>query len=282
LCIPALPAELVPQEFSMSKIFYTLDEAAAKLKKSPENVKQMVSEGKLQEFRDRDRLMFKVDQVNLLASGGDDDLIPLADSGDLGTITLSSDSGSGMQLESPKEQTGISIFDADQTEEADPSAVTQITESAHSELSLETVGSGSGLLDLTREADDTSLGQDLLEEVTSPAGVAETTYEQTESVALFESTGAESDVSVVAVSGATMAVAVEPYDGTWSGIAGGMALGMVLLLAFTLALTIFGLSQQPGMPLINMVGENLMMWVGIGAGAILLLGIIGLVVGKKS
>jgi hypothetical protein len=243
----------------------------------------MVTEGKLQEFHDRDRLMFKVDQVNLLSSGGDDDLIPLADSGDLGAISLASDSGSGMQLESPKEQTGISIFDADQTDEADPSAVTQITESAHSELSLETVGSGSGLLDLTREADDTSLGQDLLEEVTSPAGVAETTYETNESAVLFESTGAESDVTAVAVGGVgAMAVVAEPYDGTWSGITGGMALGMVLLLAFTLALTIFGLSQQPGMPLIEMVGQNMMMWIGIGAGAILLLAIIGLVVGKKS
>jgi hypothetical protein len=265
----------------MSKIFYTLDEAAAKLKKSPEEVKQMVADGKLQEFRDRDNLMFKVDQVNLLSSGGEDDLIPLADSGDLGAISLASDSGSGMQLESPKEQTGISIFDADQTEEADPSAVTQITESAPSELSLETVGSGSGLLDLTREADDTSLGQDLLEEVTSPAGVAETTYEAEEQVALFESTGTESDVSTAVVTPA-MAVAVEPYDGTWSGITGGVTLAMVLLLAFTLALTIFGLSQAPGLGLTEMVGQNFMVFALGGAGLIVLFALVGLVVGKKS
>ena len=35
------------------------------------------------------------------------------------------------------------------------------------DLSLEAVGSGSGLLDLTRESDDTSLGAELLEEVYS-------------------------------------------------------------------------------------------------------------------
>ena len=32
-------------------------------------------------------------------------------------------------------------------------------------LSLESVGSGSGLLDLTRESDDTSLGAELLDEI---------------------------------------------------------------------------------------------------------------------
>src|SRR5689334_18770060 len=158
----------------MAKLYYTLDEAASKLKKNPDEIKAMVSSGQLQEFRDRDKLMFKVDQVNLLAAGGDEadgsGIIPLAESGELNTISLASDSGTGMNLESPKEQTGISIFDADQTEEADPSAVTQVTESAPTELSLETVGSGSGLLDLTREADDTSLGQDLLEEVSAREG----------------------------------------------------------------------------------------------------------------
>src|SRR5690606_35963159 len=142
--------------FSMAKLFYTLEEAAAKLQMSEEEVKNLVASGQLQEFRDRDKLMFKVDQVNLLASGGDDDsVIPLAESGELGAISLASDSGTGMSLESPKEQTGISIFDADQTEEADPSAETQVTESAPTDLQLDTVGSGSGLLDLTREADDT-------------------------------------------------------------------------------------------------------------------------------
>ena len=107
----------------MAKIFYTLDEAAAKLKMSETQVKELVSSGQLQEFRDRDRLMFKVDQINLLAQGehgGEEGMIPLAESGELGAISLASDSGSGMNLESPKEQTGISIFDTDQTEEAEP------------------------------------------------------------------------------------------------------------------------------------------------------------------
>jgi hypothetical protein len=81
----------------MAKIFYTLEEAALKLKMSETQVKELVSSGQLQEFRDRDRLMFKVDQVNLLSQGehGSDEsgVIPLAESGELGAISLASDSG---------------------------------------------------------------------------------------------------------------------------------------------------------------------------------------------
>ena len=39
----------------MAKLFYTLDEASSKLGKSESEVKAMVSNGQLQEFRDRDR-----------------------------------------------------------------------------------------------------------------------------------------------------------------------------------------------------------------------------------
>lgn len=276
----------------MAKIFYTLEEAALKLKMSETQVKELVSSGQLQEFRDRDRLMFKVDQVNLLSQGehGSDEsgVIPLAESGELGAISLASDSGSGMNLESPKEQTGISIFDTDQTDEADPSAVTQVTESAPTELSLETVGSGSGLLDLTREADDTSLGKDLLEEVSSQDGsTASETVTEGESGdggALFEPAGGESDVAVAAAAGGGggLMVLAETVDGGWSGFAGGVAFGMIALLALTLSVAIFGMTGAADFGLIKMIGESFMMWVGIVAGIVLLPGLIGMFIGRKS
>ncbi len=272
----------------MAKLFYTLEEAAGKLKKSPEEVQQLVENGQLQEFRDRDKVMLKVDQVDLLAGGGgDDDVIPLAESGELGSISLASDSGSGMNLESPKEQTGISIFDADQTEEADPSAVTQITERAPSELSLETVGSGSGLMDLTREADDTSLGQDLLADVETPKEDGSTASETVaesggDGGALFESAPSEELAGVGgAAAGGVAMVAAEPYDGLWSGLTGGAALGMVLVAAFAVALIIFGMTQGPGNPLISQIAGNLWMYVGIAAGVIALPAIVGMLVAKK-
>jgi hypothetical protein len=67
-----------------------------------------------------------------------------------------------------RQSSGISIFDADEVDEADPSAQTimaDIPGSGADGLALDSVGSGSGLLDLTREADDTSLGAELLDEI---------------------------------------------------------------------------------------------------------------------
>jgi excisionase family DNA binding protein len=281
----------------MAKLFYTLDEAAEKLNISPEDIKAMVENGKLQEFRDRDRLMFKRDQVDLLASPGDDDMmsasgsgaIPLAESGELGSISLASDSGTGIPLESPKEQTGISIFEADATEEADPSAVTQITESQPAELQLETMGSGSGLLDLTREADDTSLGQNLLEDqptlgATEGSGMTAADDQPAlegsgvgmEAGPLFESTGAEAEAAAPAL----IAAMAEPFDGAFSGFTGGAALGMALVLATAIITAIFGMMGAPN-PLLDLMRSNFVMWAGILAGVVFLPALIGLFVGKK-
>lgn len=51
----------------MAKMFCTLEEAAVRLGKTPDEVRAMGQSGTLQEFRDRDRLMFKKEQVETLA-----------------------------------------------------------------------------------------------------------------------------------------------------------------------------------------------------------------------
>lgn len=65
---------------------------------------------------------------------------------------------------------GIGVFDEDELElDSDPMAKTHVSSgpaAAADQMSLkEGSGSGSGLLDLTREADDTSLGAELLDEI---------------------------------------------------------------------------------------------------------------------
>ncbi len=61
------------------KMFYSAEEAAQKLGKSVPDVLEMAKKGEIQEFRDRDKVMFKAEQINLLAGdeaeGGE---IPLA------------------------------------------------------------------------------------------------------------------------------------------------------------------------------------------------------------
>lgn len=168
----------------MAKMFYTLDEASQRLGMSPEQIKELAANGKLQQFRDRDKLMFKREQVDTFATadeslGGSSLGIPLSDPGpdDTDAINLAdslggSGTGMGSGSEDPREATGISVFDAGEIEPADPMAQTQVTQPQidDEELALESVGSGSGLLDLTRESDDTSLGAELLEEIYPSGG----------------------------------------------------------------------------------------------------------------
>jgi len=215
----------------MAKMFYTLDETKSALGKGEEDIKQLTREGRLREFRDGPRLMFKADQVEQLKGelgGGSLDQVDLAPSGDSGApiglvdsrgasgsgvgIALSDNdatgmSGSGMQMQMKDDTAlaqdlglsgsiggmpspgrpaggtmsgsglsgtaggrgGVSVFTADDSiEHADPGAQTAITPS--DQVNLEGVGSGSGLLDLTRESDDTSLGAELLDEIAPAAG----------------------------------------------------------------------------------------------------------------
>lgn len=257
----------------MAKMFYTLEEAASKLRKTPNEVRDLVSNGQLQEFRDREKLVFKVEQVDLLAHADEEGTLPLADSGEH-AVSLASDSGSGLNLESPKEQSGISIFDADETEKAEPSAQTKVTQTGTggTDFSADAGGSGSGLMDMTREVDDTSLGADLLDDAykNQPAGGGG---------ALFESTGADSDVSG---GGAPTIVAMhDDLDGPWSGIAAGLSLAMIGALGLALVVIIGGLTG--GMtPLVEMVAANFMAFIGGLGAAVVLFAVIGWLMLRKA
>src|SRR3954451_3267842 len=217
----------------MAKMFYTMEETKASLGRNEEDIKQLAREGRLREFRDGPRLMFKADQVEQLKGeleqGLDTVDLGVSDSGGMiglvdttgasGTsITLSDadtghSSGAGMRLSddslssdlglsgslggvpSPAARTGggtgigmtsgssggsragggINVFGAEDTasgERVDPSQQTVISPGFRQQMALEGVGSGSGLLDLTRESDDTSLGA-VLDEIT-PAGAGRT------------------------------------------------------------------------------------------------------------
>ena len=68
---------------------------------------------------------------------------------------------------------GITVFDVDDAHKPDPLAQTAIGSGIQDQVNLEGVGSGSGLLDLTRESDDTSLGAELIDEFgTGGSGLA--------------------------------------------------------------------------------------------------------------
>lgn len=282
----------------MAKMFYSLEEAAGKLGVSPEQVKEMADKGQLSIFRDRDeKIMFKAAQVDLLAGGGEEDAIPLAPD-DLEPLSLaSSGSATGISLaaDNPKEQTGISIFEeSDQTEEADPSAQTQITSGGSGMIGLSDPGasgsrSGSGsagLLDAAKEADDTSLGADLLDDVYGGETVAQTSEEPAIGAgdsgvggALFETPATSEPAETTAVM--PMMVAAEAYDGPGSGLVGGLALGAVLSLIVATFAALMGLSGGGG-GLLDTLGDKMIIIVGGLAGLTLVSGVVGWVLGKRS
>jgi len=253
-----------------SKPFYSMEEVCERLGKTPDDIKSLVRDGTLREFRDAGKVFFKSDDIDKLAGGpaesdassGDTGgilLEPAAEPGsdagdaaadeDLASLTDSSGGTSIIGLEPAEEEeeeekedtvitaSGIGVFDDDELEiDADPMAKTQITTGAtDDQVSLEGAGSGSGLLDLAREADDTALGADLLDEiypgedeataegeapVEEPAAEKEQTVE--EEAALEETDAGEAVVPVV------YTTVGDPTEGLFSGLLVGALVLMAL------------------------------------------------------
>jgi excisionase family DNA binding protein len=106
--------------------------------------------------------------------------------------------------ESKPAKVGISVFDDDELPiTADPMGETQISAGVPE---LETVGSGSGLLDLTRESDDTSLGAELLDVISPSEAEGGETETEGEAIEVVEAAETAED------SGPEAMEAAEPAD----------------------------------------------------------------------
>lgn len=275
----------------MAKMFYSMEEVCEKLGKSEDEVKEMVKSGQIQEFRDRDKLMFKVDQIDLLAGGDEEDdsddselEISLEDTGGSGSGIALADSASGQS--DSREGTGISVFDTDHGEEDleqsdEESEDTQIGDTMEDELNLESVGSGSGLLDLTRESDETAVGAELLEDAysseddqidipASASGLFEASEETPDEGAGFGEQPA-----------AATAMMVEAYDGGGSGLGVGMMLGAAVALVCAVIIGMVGISGATPQLAMNFA-SNLWIWVGGLLGVTVVFGAIGWFIGRAS
>ena len=374
----------------MAKMFYTLEEAKAALGRSEEEIKQFAREGRLREFRDGPRLMFKADQVDELrgelCAGGDTVDLGVSDSGGMiglvdttgasGTsITLAEadtgispspgGTGTGMRLKddtaigdvglsgslggvpSPssrgglaggtvggtgiplagstsggtaiplaastaggtapgltaggtaaggtaagvsasglsgsmagRSRGGINVFGTDDIGLADPSAQTAISNAGRMEgsgVNLETVGSGSGLLDLTRESDDTSLGS-VLDEI-GPAGATRTAP----ALGGTEVGAAMADIHESAVDRRPLAapVMVQQLDRSAPAF-GAAALAGFAAILFACFILISALVGAVPRDIVKQLTEyGLIMVAGIGLGMALILFALGWFIGKS-
>jgi len=319
----------------MAKLFYTLAEASERLGKTEDEVREMATSGQLEEMRDGEDIMFKRQQVDLLADDGDDDGavmdldLDLSDEGSglgldlsgsasgIGTVDPQAAAGSGYGLSDSGTGLGIGggasgldlggsgsgfgfdlgdsgsavgvdlggsgsasgIGDSFESGEDDDSAETRVSDAVDEELSLEAVGSGSGLLDLTRESDDTSLGAELLDEVWEGGDSGEFNANAT---GLFEATEPEQQAQVQESASMGLPVmAAYAYDGKWSGTGVGLLIGAVFAMVavgIMLTTSIMGVKPQ----LAAMVSSDFMVWGGGFLGFAIIAGLLGMFIGKAS
>ncbi len=256
------------------KMYYTEEETLAKLGVTAGELQQWIREQKLQGFSDGARKMYKVAEVDALAGGGAEEI----------ELTPAGGEGVGLsEADKPrlptKEDTvitaeGISIFDDEdlEIETADPMAKTQIAPSVEDQVLLEGIGSGSGLLDLTRESDDTSLGAEVLEHIDMEGAVGS---------GIAEEVGPGSAPMPYVPEGAAAAapIYVEPVDasaGLFTGIAVASALFMMLLVIMTVA-AVGGV--VPGF--FDDLQENMMLIVVGGVVLAVILAVVGYFIGKS-
>ncbi|HEY3245202.1 MAG TPA: hypothetical protein VGM03_17815, partial [Phycisphaerae bacterium] len=188
---------------------------------------------------------------------------------------------------------GISVFDDEEGEAADPKAKTALVKEDEG-VSLEGIGSGSGLLDLTRERDDTSLGAELLDEIypadeeaagsgpvvemgdATRAGLEQAIPETREAEEIFE------PAAPVARAGRGVVVTRLEYaaDPVSVGMSGLAIVGVLVMLIAGLAVASMMRGVVPG--LLTAMYSSL--WIYL-AGAFVAAGIafaIGMVLGKRT
>lgn len=379
----------------MAKSFYSQEEACEKLEMNPAQLKDLVQNGSLREFRDGGKVTYKADEVDKIAEAtdsidlagsslsgslGDFDMLSTAEltledtsahskagddsmeirfaddddtvtdasaksgpgpsstgsgtlslgaedslsgtsdkmgSGDLVLEPLEESGGSGLSLgdgsdadainlddttvgtskEDDKEGTvvtsvGVSVFDDDEVEaDADPLAQTVVS-SGTGALGIDGVGSGSGLLDLTRESDDTSLGAELLDEIypddapggemgdATRAGLEAGIVDSDDSGTGFMPTVVEEPTASAGQPVAMVSYSEFPPDAVSTGLTGMMFIGVLTMCISGLAAAAAVKGVYPA--ILDTLAQN--NWI-VGAGslgaAVIALGI-GFMIGKKS
>ncbi len=259
------------------KMYYDEDEAAQKLGVDVDGLNEMVQQGQLRAYQDGAKRMFRGEDVESLASTADtSDEIELSPA-DTSTDAISLESADQAPAGGGKEDTvitseGISIFDDEdlEIEAADPLAKTQIAPSIEDQMSLEGVGSGSGLLDLTRESDDTSLGAEVLDHIDMESQVGSDIGPAIEP----QPVGGPGPVTVAAQ---PLAESVDPSAGLFGGFALGCVLVMILGVMAAVAVA------MDALPDLLVQLKNNMMFVLIGAVVVVAIcAVVGLLVGKSA
>lgn len=278
-------------------MFYTLQEVAERLGKNEAQVKELVKEGKLREFRDGAKLLFKADEVDTLLTqvpaASDESVVELAPSETAEVELKPSDTKLAPeesvlgQSDVGRDTEGISVLGASDSEYEltdDTLGKTREAKSDRGELgkieedvSLDSFGSGSGLLDLSLQADDTSLGADILDDIypgeaANGAAAGEMMEKAAEADEMLVETSTGSLASVEAIPQEAIAPALvqpgylEPRPDPTSNAFGFVLLLPLLAVVYTAIVAAAGSRGVAPAILTKVAGvPNLIWYVGIGA-----------------
>lgn len=329
----------------MAKLFYTLEEAAQRLRKTTDEIMAMARSGQLQELKDKDQVLFRRSAIDQLAAEDDGGEINLEnfDSGSSGSdIRLggSSFSGDDLRLDEPPVaadgaddsmmhepaagglggsaglslEDSIGLADSGVKPAARPAARSNagdinLGDSGDSMMldapggqrpgatapgdsgaiepgntSLETVGSGSGLLDIS--SDESFFGAALIEDSVGGEGDGVNAIPG-DAAEIFGGADAATSEEAVPVTAGTTGVTfgstalAEARDPAFSGFAAGAmlvaALAMVAL-GWAVVETVVGGYSEVG----AMITENWMMVLGGLAAGVLVAGGVGFGIGKAT
>ena len=265
------------------KAFYTAEEAAQRLNKSVSEVNSLADKGLLQRVNHEGVTKFRVDQVDLMADEADGPL-GLADSQPLGLADsgpVRAPAARSAPASNPLEDSVLGLADSGPANaRTGVSAVSGRGKGADAvEIGLETVGSGSGLLDLTRESEETALGAELIEQVYKQDG-GDSGAGATGLFSAVTDTGASSSASpdVIAPS---FAMVQESYDGSWSGVGIGLMVAAFAGLV-VVALVAMSAAAGGGSAVASSMAGNMAMWAGILAGVTAVFGVVGFFVGRAT
>jgi len=263
----------------MAKMYYSEQEAAEVLGITAEELAAYIRDDKLRVFQDGAKKMFKTEEVDALAGEGEEEieLSPADSAADQVSLSEADEAGA----EDEKEDTvltaeGISIFDDGELEieVADPMAKTQIAPSLEEQMTMDGVGSGSGLLDLTRESDDTSLGAEVLGHIDMDEGV---------DTGLSGSVAGQPGIGVPPSPVPTPVVVAAPADemDAASGLFGGIVIGCTLIF-IVIGAVVLAASRHALPPYLKSMRNQVGLVVGAAVAIIVIVAIIGMVIGKSA
>lgn len=266
------------------KSFYTAEEAASRLNKSVAEVNALAEKGLLQRVNHEGVTKFRVDQVDLMASESADGPLGLADSQPIGLADSgprSVPSAPSRGASNPLEDSVLGLADSGPANaRTGVSAVSGRGKGSDAvEIGLETVGSGSGLLDLTRESEETALGAELIEQVYRQDG-GDSGAGATGLFAAVTDTGGSANAAPEVIA-PSFTMVQESYDGSWSGVGIGL---MVAAFAGLVVVALIALSAVAGSGsgVAASMASNMAMWAGILAGVTAVFGVVGFFIGRAT